>query len=175
LPADHELDRIADRSGTNGTFVRVSKVSFLTGTEVLFGRTRYRFESGQAAISQPPPSTVSDSQMTVRPGGAPLARHSGFAQPALVEVTQAGDCEKIALTRDEYWLGRDPSECAIVPRDDPFVSPRHARIFKEAGRWRAENNRSINGIWQRITQPLPVESLCQFLLGEQRFIFKVLT
>jgi hypothetical protein len=62
----------------------------------------------------------------------------------------------------------------VVPPDDPFVNARHARLRRDAkGRWHVENNRSVNGVWLRIDQPLPLEGSCQFLLGEQRFIFRV--
>ncbi|OWK37822.1 FHA domain-containing protein [Fimbriiglobus ruber] len=167
---------IADLGSTNGTFVRASKINLAVGSEVLFGQTRYRFDAGQPAAPAPPP--VLENFMTVRPGSSPLLRLPSVvesAPPSLVEITATGDGERIALIRDEYWLGCDPTHCAIVPRDDPFVSPRHARIFKdENGRWRVENNRSRNGVWLRLTQRLPVEKMCQFLLGEQRFILKVI-
>jgi len=168
---------LADLGSTNGTFVRVSKVMLLPGTEVLFGHTRYRFDTGQtpAEPTAPPPPAV-DALMTARPGSQMLRRPAmPIVVPSVVEVTPGGDGPKISLIRDEYWLGRDPNECAIIPTDDPFVSPKHARFFKgENGRWRVENNRSRNGVWLRLTQPLPVEGTCQFLLGEQRFILKVL-
>ncbi|HEX3150821.1 MAG TPA: FHA domain-containing protein [Gemmataceae bacterium] len=175
LENGHFRWNLNDLGSTNGTFVRVASMALLPGVELMFGQTRYRFESSQIAAKAAPPSTL-EGQMTARPG-APLPRPAAEAShPALVEITQTGDGPRIALTRNEYWLGRNPAECAIVPRDDPFVSPRHARIFKgDNGRWRVENSNSRNGVWFRISQSLPVNGLCQFLLGEQRFILKVLT
>ena len=172
--------QVADLGSTNGTFARVSKLNLAHGSEVLFGQTRYRFDAGLPAAPAPaPPPPPVDQFTTLRPGSSPLIRLPSVVEipkPALVEITPAGDGERIALIRDEYWLGRDPMHCAIVPRDDPFVSPRHARIVKgENGRWRVENNRSRNGVWLRMAQPLPVNEMCQFLLGEQRFILKVLS
>lgn len=169
--------QIADLGSTNGTFVRVSKLTLWPSTEVQFGQTRYRFDMPEPPA---PPSASAPllqvGEMTVRPGPSPLRAPIQAARPTLVQVTQTGDGTRIPLARDEYWLGLDPNECAIVPRDDPFISPRHARIFKgENGRWRVENNSSRNGVWLRIIQPLPVEGMCQFLLGEQRCILKVLT
>ncbi len=145
--------QLADLGSTNGTFVRVSRVALIPGTEVMFGQTRYRFDAN------PPP--------TARPGAG---------RPSFVEVTPMGDGTRVALLRDEYWLGRDPLECGIVPRDDAFVSPRHARVYRtDSGRWLVENHGSRNGVWVRLALPLRVGNSCQFLLGEQRFILKILT
>jgi len=168
---------LADLDSTNGTFVRVSRFALSPGTELVFGMTRYRFESGQGISphSSPPPPT-DDGMQTAKPGANPVRRPSPIADIArLVEVTPQGDGAKVSLVRDEYRLGRDPSECAIVPQDDPFVSPRHARLYRaENGRWRVENDNSLNGVWVRLSKPLPVKVTCEFLLGEQRFILKVL-
>ena len=77
------------------------------------------------------------------------------------------------LTRAEYWIGSDRVACAIVPADDPFVSPRHARLSKDAkGRWQVVNNKSVNGVWVRVEQ-MELAGSCQFQLGEQRFSLKV--
>jgi hypothetical protein len=103
--------------------------------------------------------------------GSPI----GSVVPSLVDVTQgtAGQC--FPLTLPEYWIGRDARACAIARPDDPFLSDRHARLYRDAhGQWHAENNKSLNGLWFRVTEPMPLGTACQFRLGEQRFLFRVL-
>lgn len=184
VPADGGGFRwqLADLGSTNGTFVRVDRLQLHPGTEVLIGRTRYRFEAAITAPTPvaPPPPPV-ETMQTVLPGAAPLTRSVGGVRPpdpapALVEVTPGDDGAKVTLIRDEYWVGRDHNECGIVPADDPFVSPKHARLSRDAnGRWQMQNNRSVNGLWIRLVKPLEVKTSCRFQLGEQRFILKVLS
>ena len=94
--------------------------------------------------------------------------------PSLVELTPAGPVQRFQLTLPEYWLGRDPHRCAIVRADDLLMSPQHARLYRDAkGNWHIENNKSVNGVWLRVTEPMPLGSACRFRLGEQQFIFRV--
>ena len=63
--------------------------------------------------------------------------------------------------------------CSVV-LNDPLVSPLHARIFRDSkGRWLVENSKSLNGVWLRVAHA-PLDASCQFQLGEQRFLLKVL-
>jgi FHA domain len=163
--------QLCDLGSTNGTYVRVSKLTLQHGQELIFGQTHYRFED------PPPQPATANALATVRAGAAPLPGNpGGTSASGLVHISPVGDGPRICLVRNEYWLGRDVNACAIVPDNDPFVSPQHARLFQgNDGRWRIENNRSRNGIWLRLSRPMPVESVCQFQAGEQRFILKILT
>jgi pSer/pThr/pTyr-binding forkhead associated (FHA) protein len=77
------------------------------------------------------------------------------------------------LTKPDNLVGRNPTTCTIVLGQDPLVSPQHARIYKDSkGRWHVENKKSLNGTWIRIHE-LALDAACQFLLGEQRFLFRV--
>src|SRR5262249_23587125 len=71
------------------------------------------------------------------------------------------------------WLGRDAQTCTIARPDDVLISARHARLYRDTrGQWHAENNKSLNGLWLRITEPMPLGGACPFRLGEQRFLFR---
>ena len=169
--------QLADLGSTNGTYVKATRIPLSPGTEILVGQTRYRFEApAPAAPVVPLPTPPLTSDVTVRPGTGSAARPISVRppDPTLVEITPEIDGPRVPLIRDEYWIGRDVDKCAIVPTADPFVSPRHARLFKEKNRWFVENKESRNGLWVRLTQPLVVPNACQFQLGEQRFILKVL-
>ncbi len=159
---------LTDLGSTNGTFVRAGSALLKDGQEFLVGRSRYRFEAARAEpVSAPAPATT--------PGGTATWNFPGVPPgvPSLVEVTPTGPGERRPLINPEYWLGSDAAACAVVPKNDPYVNPRHARLARDAkGRWHIANHRSVNGVWLRVEQ-MPLAGSCQFQLGEQRFILRV--
>jgi pSer/pThr/pTyr-binding forkhead associated (FHA) protein len=168
---------LTDLGSTNGTFVRAGSAVLKDGQEFLVGRTRYRFDSGEGEPAAPARALAgaAGSQGSPSPK-ATIAWNSNagpLLMPSVVELTPAGPGGRTPLTKAEYWIGSDRSACAIVPADDPFVSPRHARLSKDAkGRWQVANNKSANGVWVRVEQ-MELAGSCQFQLGEQRFSLKV--
>ena len=92
--------------------------------------------------------------------------------PTLVALTSDGDGRRYVVDRPEQWVGRDPSQSSIV-LEDPLVNPRHARIYRDPkGKWMIQNNRSVNGLWMRITE-VSMEKGGLFQCGEQRFLLKI--
>ncbi len=92
--------------------------------------------------------------------------------PALTELLGHEIGNRVLLVKPGYWIGSDPS-CAICRADDPFCEPRHVRLSRKSnGTWHAENNKTQNGLWVRMSQ-ITVESLAQFQIGEQRFQLRV--
>jgi pSer/pThr/pTyr-binding forkhead associated (FHA) protein len=158
---------LTDLDSTNGTFVRVGNALLKTGHEFILGRSRYRFDAGQTDDAPPP-----------KPGAAGATRtwipeHGSAAVPSLTELTLTGDGPSVPLVNAEYLIGRDARACAIVPRGDPYVCPRHARLYRdEKNRWHVANHHSVNGVWLRI-EKMTLERGCRFLLGEQRFLFRI--
>ena len=151
-----------DLGSTNGTYVRVSSGILRHEQEFLIGRTRYRFDAAKGDNTAPEESANSGATVSWQNSGALTLI------PSVVELTPRGEGSRIPITTGEIWIGRDPS-CQVVPKEDPFVNARHARIYRDVkGRWFIANNRSLNGIWIRVEQ-MPLEGNCQFLLGEQRF------
>ena len=156
---------LSDLGSTNGTWVRIGSSPLRHGNEILIGRSHFLFEGGDTAA-------VPDDAVSSKSTRAWLP-DAGSLFPSLVEITLSGPGQRFALTQDEYWIGRDPG-CAIVRRDDPLVSPKHARLHRDAkGRWSADNNKSVNGLWFRIPEAIALGATCQFRLGEQRFLFRV--
>ena len=159
---------LVDLKSTNGTFVRIGSTFLRNENEFLIGSGRYRFEAATAAVTLPPPGTP--LQSTQPWSGAPI--HS--LVPSLVEIGTDGPLRRINLTLPEYWIGRDAKSCPIARPDDILVNARHARLYRDAkGQWHIENNKSLNGLWLRIVEPMPLGSACQFRMGEQRFIFRM--
>ncbi len=155
-----------DLGSTNGTYVRVGSGILRDGQEFLVGRSRYRFDAAKGDQTHAESAPNTGVTMSWQGSGAMTLL------PSLVELTVQGDGRRILIASDEVWLGRDAS-CQVIPADDPFINPRHARVHKDIrGRWFIENNKSLNGVWVRVEQ-MPLEGHCQFLLGEQRFKLQV--
>jgi hypothetical protein len=136
------------------------------GQEFIVGRTRLRFEKpAEVAHSKP----VGRDEAT-REWHSPLAKN---ILPSIVELTPKNSGVRTTLTTPETWLGKDTERCQHVLANDPFVSPRHARLYVDRdGRWVIENNKSINGVWLRIEQ-LVLKRSCGFMLGEQQFMLRI--
>jgi pSer/pThr/pTyr-binding forkhead associated (FHA) protein len=161
---------LVDLHSTNGTFVRISNTILRTDNEQLVGAGRYRYEAAGVPTGTTTPDTGPPGQSTRAWTAEPIRA----LVPSLVEVSPAGPVQRFSLTLPEYWIGRDPQQCAISRPDDVLTNPRHARLFRDPrGQWHAENNKSLNGLWLRIMEETPLGGACQFRLGEQRFLFRV--
>lgn len=160
---------IRDLGSTNGTFFRVSGGLLRPGIELLLGSRRYRFDLPLPNESAQPAPDGTRVWQTVNAGQAAGPR------PVLTEVVPGGGSGKqFTLSADDVWLGSSPTQCDVPIADDPFVSPRHARLFCDnRGHWQIENAGSVNGVWVRVEE-MAVDNSGEFMAGEQRFLFKVL-
>jgi pSer/pThr/pTyr-binding forkhead associated (FHA) protein len=162
---------LTDLRSMNGTFVRVGSALLKHRQELLIGGHRYRFDAApqgaalaEAAAEEDKPKGTSGWQ-SVSPSDV---------LPSLVEVTAQGEGQKFFLTKAENQIGHNANTCTVVFANDPLVSPQHARIYRDPkGRWHVENRKSLNGTWLRIEE-MPLDAACQFQLGEQRFLLRVL-
>jgi len=156
---------LTDLESRNGTFVRVNAAALQHGSVVLFGSRRYRFRDA------PPPAADPGGDGAATVGFRAVNPTDLF--PSVVEVRPDGsEGPPFLLQEDAVTVGRDPKRCALV-LDDPMVSPVHARLSRDAkGVWQVENQGALNGTWVKITR-VPVGRGVQFLLGEQRFHFRV--
>jgi len=158
---------LTDLQSTNGTYVRISHALLKHNQELLIGSHRYRFDAAPQG-----PADHSDNKKTKKTRDwDPLVATELI--PTLVELTAQGDGNRFFLPKAENWLGRDANSCAIAV-NDPLVSPRHARFFRDPkGRWQVENANALNGTWLRVEE-MALAGACQFQLGEQRFLLRVL-
>jgi pSer/pThr/pTyr-binding forkhead associated (FHA) protein len=153
---------VADLKSTNGLFVRVSRANLADGTEFLVGRGRYRIEI--PANNDPAPAAPGGFQgSSTRAWDNEPVR---FALPVLAEVVPRGMGVRLPLSKAEYWIGTD-SSCEVHRADDPFCEARHLRLYRDEKGWHAQNNKSLNGFWLRMTQ-INVDDACLFQIGEQR-------
>ncbi|QDV32586.1 FHA domain-containing protein [Tautonia plasticadhaerens] len=159
---------LRDLQSTNGTFVRVSHSQLRDDQELLIGGIRLRFSTAVPGASTA--STAADRPGATRKWDAPGRPPASVA--AMVVLTPGGDGPRLPISGDEAWIGRDPSACSVV-LDDPMVSPRHARVARDArGRWTIHNERSLNGLWLRIRE-IDLIRGGQFQCGEQRFLVRI--
>jgi pSer/pThr/pTyr-binding forkhead associated (FHA) protein len=156
---------LTDLQSTHGLFVRVTRTLLADQSEFLVGGGRYRFEAPRYE------GESTESATTVRELGRTDTWHSNTAAaqpPALTELVGDGIGNRVVLLKPEYWIGSDPA-CPICRPEDPFCEPYHARIYRNPkGSWYAENNKTHNGLWMRMSQ-VAVESVVHFQIGEQRF------
>jgi len=163
---------IRDLQSTNGTFVRVAGGILRDGQELLIGGTCLKFESSRVEDASDTASAPGAVAATRKFVGGSIAQFAAQMNPALVSLATEGDEKRYPLDRPELWIGRDRAQCSIV-LDDPLVSPRHARIYRDPkGKWMIQNNRSLNGLWMKITE-VGLEKGGQFQCGEQRFQIKI--
>jgi pSer/pThr/pTyr-binding forkhead associated (FHA) protein/ribosomal protein L40E len=74
------------------------------------------------------------------------------------------------LNATEHVVGRE--EGAILFPEDPMLSPRHACFFYEDSQLMVRDEGSANGVFVRMTQPMPLYSESRFLIGEQLLQFE---
>jgi hypothetical protein len=159
---------LTDLQSTNGTYVRIGNALLRHEQELIIGARRYRFDAAVPVAAQ------ADAE-EARPRDTSSWESVSPAEvlPSLVELTAKGEGQRFFLTKPENFLGSNPNACNVVFANDTFVSPQHARIYRDSkSRWHVENNKSLNGTWLRIDQ-IPLDAACQFRLGEQRFLLRV--
>jgi pSer/pThr/pTyr-binding forkhead associated (FHA) protein len=157
---------VTDLQSANGLFIRVSRTVLSDKTEFLAGMGRYRFEAPSGSL----PETVDHLPPETFPEGTRPPGNEGAVplQPSLVELVGGKVTARLPLVKAEYWIGSDPA-CALCRAGDPFIEPRHVRLYREAnGAWHAQNNKTANGLWLKVPQ-ITVADSCSFQIGEQRF------
>lgn len=157
---------VTDLQSSNGLFIRVSRTILADKAEFLAGLGRYRFEAPGSNLPETVDALPADAASgSTTPLGSDAAT---LLQPALVEMVGGKMLSRLPLAKTEYWIGSDPT-CGICRSSDPFIAPRHVRLYREAnGAWQAQNNKTANGLWLKVPQVTVTES-CSFQIGEQRF------
>lgn len=164
---------LKDLGSTNGTFARVDEAILRHNQELLLGMTRFRFEAAPAGmvVDSQSPGAVQRASTSAWSVVAPNARQQDC--PSLVQLTPAGDGQRIELSADDQVVGSGNVSGHIVLPDDPYISPRHARLYRDKrGRWLISKQEAENGVWLRIKQ-VEIESSGVFQIGEQRFSVRI--
>ena len=83
----------------------------------------------------------------------------------VVLIEDGSEGKSFDLHGPQMDIGR--LEGDILLADDPYVSPRHARLMWTGGRWVVRDLGSGNGVYARISGAVPLESGDLILLGLQ--------
>jgi pSer/pThr/pTyr-binding forkhead associated (FHA) protein len=101
----------------------------------------------------------------------PLAHAEPLAR--LVAILKDGsDGRVFPLTTDQTDIGR--LEGDVVLSDDPYLSPRHARIARRGSDWILRDLDSVNGVFVRIREPVDIVDGDMLLAGQQVLKFELL-
>jgi pSer/pThr/pTyr-binding forkhead associated (FHA) protein len=91
----------------------------------------------------------------------------GKARLILIRGDQGVDGLSYLLQGTEHVAGR--ADAQILFPDDPWLSPRHANFIYRGEKLVVRDEGSLNGVYVRLRQPLPIEPGDYFLCGEQVF------
>lgn len=104
---------------------------------------------------------------------APAAASRMAAEVRLVAILKDGsDGAAHALQIPQTDIGRSEGELQFP--DDPYLSPRHARIRCDAGRWFLRDLDSVNGVYVRVREPQELVDGDRILLGQQLLRFELI-
>jgi pSer/pThr/pTyr-binding forkhead associated (FHA) protein len=94
--------------------------------------------------------------------------------PRLVVISQDGSAgREYRLSDTQTDVGHD--EGGVVLADDPYVSPRHARIIRRDGRVFVRDLGSVNGVYVRLRRAHRLQNADLVLLGLQVLRFEVVS
>jgi pSer/pThr/pTyr-binding forkhead associated (FHA) protein len=94
--------------------------------------------------------------------------------PRLVVITQDGTPgRQYPIDAMQADIGRE--EGSITLPNDPYVSPRHARVHQQGGRTFIRDLGSVNGIYLRLTGPHPLQHGDLVLIGLEVLRFEFVT
>jgi DNA-binding NtrC family response regulator len=128
---------LVDRSG-RGTRVgagEVAEAPLADGAEVALGGWRALFR--EAAPDDTDATRVGEGLTSLRAAGEPAAA------AAQLRVREGGRERVVPLVGDALTVGKDAGNDVVLA--DPFVSSRHLRLERRAGRWRVRDLGSTNG------------------------------
>jgi hypothetical protein len=159
---------LEDNQSGNGLFVRLREFAMFPGMEFLMGGTRIQIHGDRA----PTVSSAHELDPIVVPFlqeenvlHGPLRMH--MAPYALIASERTHVIEQRSIT-----IGSSPSADVLV-ESDPFIESVHAKIQSDGKlKWKVYDVGKMNGIWLRITR-MVLSSKCQFMAGEQRFLFEL--
>ncbi|MEM9189588.1 MAG: FHA domain-containing protein [Myxococcota bacterium] len=102
------------------------------------------------------------------------ASSSAEPQALLVAILKDGsDGRAYPLYNDVTDIGR--TEGDVTLSDDPYLSPRHARISRRGSTWLLRDLDSVNGVYSRIREPVDLGDGDLLLIGQQVLRFETLS
>lgn len=107
------------------------------------------------------------------PPAVPGSSSPGTGRGALVSILKDGtDGRRFPIEGEHTDLGREEGQ--IVLGDDPYLSPRHARLTLRGSGAVLRDLDSVNGVYIRLREPVDLASGDMILLGQQVLRFELL-
>jgi pSer/pThr/pTyr-binding forkhead associated (FHA) protein len=131
-----------------------------------------RVQEVSPAPAPPPAPSAPARPLPAPPGGLRPQKPQAAAQ-LIVVVEDGSDGKAFDLTGPETVIGREEGEIHLF--DDPYVSPRHARLVEQGAEWRVEDLRSANGVFLRTRGRVPLQGGDLILLGSQVLQFQLVS
>lgn len=124
---------------------------------------------GQISPSAPP------HPLSPAPAGVETGRYAPASDGArLTVIAQDGSPGRdYTLLSDQSDIGRE--EGTIQLPNDPYVCPRHARLYRRDGRFAIRDLGSVNGVYVRLRRPEPLRHGDLVLIGLEVLRFEVVT
>lgn len=105
------------------------------------------------------------------PAAPGVAAGGGRVWGRLVQLAKDGsDGQAFPINTEQMDVGS--VEGAVLLRDDPYVSPRHARLSREGGVWMVSDLGSTNGIYLKLQGRRGLQDGDLILLGQQVLRFE---
>ncbi len=131
------------------------------------------------AAAQPAPRPADDeprSPATVREHPLVSAARAATQQArGRLVVIEADGSEGMTFTLHDRPVDVGRSEGDILVKEDPYVSPRHARLVPDAGRWIVRDLASTNGVYLRLKKPYALQDADLLLLGQEVLQFQLVS
>lgn len=102
-------------------------------------------------------------------------RTGGRTSPARIValLKDGGDGNVYPLDREQLDVGR--TEGDVLFPDDPYLSPRHARLLRRGDEFFLRDLDTVNGIYVRVREPLDLRDGDMVLFGQQVLRFETLS
>jgi pSer/pThr/pTyr-binding forkhead associated (FHA) protein len=121
--------------------------------------------------SPPAPRFARDESSSLSPVAA-SANPGGAIQARLIVIRQDGSPGRsYEINAPQVDIGL--SEGDILLANDPYVSPRHARLFWRNGKFVVRDLDSVNGVYVRVQRPCPLHDGDLVLIGLEVLRFEL--
>lgn len=119
------------------------------------------------------PAPAARPAPALEPAAQPPASTDPEARGVLVSILKDGsDGRRFPVYDEQTDIGR--TEGQVVLGDDPYLSPRHARLAFRNGQPVLRDLDSLNGVYVRVRDPVDIGDGDMLLLGQQVLRFEVL-
>jgi pSer/pThr/pTyr-binding forkhead associated (FHA) protein len=129
--------------------------------------------SRRVAETVPPPSRSGLDAESMTPTGAMGTVETGQRPCRLVAIRKDGSRGQVhELAGDAIDIGRQQGHLQLP--NDPYLSPRHARVLKKDGPYLLKDLGSTNGIFLRLRESWRLQHGDMLLVGQQMLFFEIL-